>query len=249
MYKYFIEFIDYFEKFFKRFKIIGYFIIIGFVMFYFIENGFEKKRAIEVAEKLTGLNIEKDLLIGEKLNISNERDSILKENKILRFEKDSILKLKEQEAWKASKYKRERNEARKALVEYTPNENYDFLNTEAYPFIGKKEYDFNAKQIFGMRKTFVENEFNKNIIESQVAEIDYCNDALAKVKKLEESSDEIEKSYKEELSIYDDIIIIDEEIIDTTTKQWKKERLKRVWGKIERWVFFIGGIYLGTTIK
>jgi hypothetical protein len=243
--KQFKKVLDWADKFFKRFRALGYIIAVIFLIVYFIDKGFDKREMLRVTEKITGLNMQKDLLIKEKENISEQRDSLISQNKILRAQRDSVLVLKEQEAWRSAKYKRERNEARRKLKEYTPNESYDFLDKEAYPYIGEKQYKFNAKQVTGMHETFVENEYNKSIVETQSSELEYCNEALALSKQSEIISDTVTEMAVEEMLIGEEIMAIDEEKADIAMKQWKKERRKRIWGKVEKWVFAIGGFAAG----
>jgi hypothetical protein len=253
MYKKFLKFIDYFEKFFKRFKVIGYFIVIGFLIFYFIENGFERKEALRVAEKITGLNLEKDILISQKTNVSRQRDSVLNENYFLKEERDSIKKREGYYNKLAQKYKRERNEARDALENLSPNENYRFLQDEAYPYLGLLEFGFNARQVKEMHKTFVENEFCEKELEIKEFQLENCKENLVVSSKIENNSDEAMEMAETEIAVGDSIMKIDDKIIDISMDQWKKNRRKERWNKTKKWVeragIFIGGIFVGKSIN
>jgi len=249
MYKLFLNIIDWFEKFFKRFKVVGYFIVIGFFIFYIVENGWERKEAIRIAERFTGLDMEREIHVKEKAGWRKERLKLQDSIYNIKEQRDSVLVLKDQEAWRSSKYRRERDEARRELKEYTPSTSYVFLDQEAYPFIGDKEYRFNGRQVTGMHETYIDNEHNKNIIGSQQAEIDHCNDALAMTEGIEGMQGEAMEMAKEEIISTEAISEIDQEKAEISMKQWKKERRKKNWGKVKTWVVggasFIGGFILG----
>ena len=245
MYEKFIKILDWFEKFFKRFKALGYLIAIIFVIIYFVNKGFEKKEAIRIAEKITGLNLERDLLLEEKKDLKKERLDLLDSIYNLNERYDSVIVLKDQEAWRSAKYRRERDEARREIRDFTPTERYVFLDETAYPYTGEKIYPFNARQMEGMHETFIENEYNKEIVTSQAAEIDHCNDALALAEGMANLGEEAIEIAEEEIKATEGISAINEEKADIAMKQWKKERRKKIWNKTKTWIGTAAGFAAG----
>lgn len=240
--------LDWAEKFFKRFKAFGYIVAVLFAIVYFTSHGYNKKEAIRIAEKLTGLNLEKDILREEKINLKIERDSLYDELYFAKEQYDSILVLKEQAEWKSTQDKREKNDALRSLRLVTSDSSHIFNQTIAYPFSGKKEYGYNSLQVSEIHKTFIENEFNKDIINDQKTEIDHCNAALAMTENVENISDEVYKSFEEEIEVDNSIMTIADEIIDESMKQWGKERRKRIWGKIKTPAIAVGSFIFGIFI-
>lgn len=246
-------YIDYVSKLFDRFKTFVFIVLACIIIFYIVTGKISRNQAIksatELAEQISGFDLEKDILIGEKINLKSERDSLIEENYKIKEQRDSVLILKDQEAWRSAKYRRERNEARRALKEYTPNDSYEFLQEEGYPFTGEKEYGFNAKQVSGIHGTFIENEFNKDIIESQTAEIDFCNNALAATKEIETLGDEVSKSFEEEIEVDSVMMAIEEEktelLLDEMEKKRRKDRWGKVWNVTKNVLSFIGGVVVG----
>jgi len=246
--------LDWTEKFSKRVKNLMFLILIGMLVFFLITGKIGRNQAIqsakEAVERISGLNLEKDILFNQKEIFRSERDSIREENFRIKEERDLALEQKEQAEWRSDRDKREKNDALRALRLVSSDSSHIFNQTVAYPFSGKKEYGYNAKQVSGIHKTFIENEFNKDIIDDQKAAIDHCNDALASSKELEMSHDEVSKSYEEEIEVDSSIMAIDEEITDIVMDEWKKDRRKERWGKVlgvfEKIGYAVGGFFLGS---
>ena len=100
-----------------------------------------------------------------------------------------------------------------------------------------------------MHETFIDNEYNKSIITSTQRALDNCNEQLAVTTSIETMEGEAMEMAVEELAVADSIMDIDEEKADLAMKQWKKERRKKIWAKIEKWVFLAGGFLVGTQVK
>ena len=251
------KYIDYITKFINRFKTFVFLVIVGILIFYIITGRISKNQAIksatELAEKVSGLDLEKDLLIGQKLDVSRQRDSLINENYFLKEERDSIRNREiyyENLSWK---YKRERNDARRLLPIYTPNQNYSFLDTEAYPFTGEKIYIFNANQMFGMRETFLENDFCKKELDNKEEQLNNCKKELAISDNIETNSDTAMEMAEEEIAVDSTILAIEEEkndlIMDEFNKNRRKERWKKVWNVAEKVGYAVGGFFVGTLTK
>jgi len=244
----FKQFLDWADKFFKRFKAFGYLIAIVFIVFYFIENGFENREAIRMAEKITGLDMQKDLLIKEKANVKFERDSLLNENYNLKVERDEEIELKEKYKKKSIKEEIAKNNAIAALEFFTSNENYRYLQDIAYPYLGELEYGFNERQVKEMRKTHVENEFNMKLLKSKTIQLNICESALTKSLIIEKKSDTIYKKAEEEIAISDSITSIEEQKVDVLTKDKFGKKLKRFWQKIDNYIIPAATFLIGKSL-
>jgi len=254
--KKFTTLLDWIEKFTKRFRALIYLILACTIIFYVVTGRIDRNQALktakETAEKIIGLNFEKDILIAEKANVVFERDSLKTKNKQLIKDRDLILLEKYNQKLLTNKYRRERDEARADLKDYTPNESYDFLDNEAYPFTGEKEYGFNARQVSGIHETFVENESNKNLLASTESELNSCEEAMALSLEHESRGEEIYETYEEEVSIDSSILAIEEEkneiLTDVAKKKRRRDKLKKIWNKTEKIVIAVGSFIGGVLI-
>ena len=140
-----IKGLDWLGKFFKRFKAFGYLVVIIAMCFFFVNNGIKKNQAIKLAERILHLDLEKEVLLGQKNELSIERDSLKKVNFILKESRDSLIVVKNQYHQKSILYKRQRNEALEALKFITSDSSYKFLQNIAYPFLGHD--DFSAQGV------------------------------------------------------------------------------------------------------
>lgn len=252
MYKAFLKIVDWLEKFFKRFKVLGYIVVIGFLVFYFIQNGYEQKEAIRFAEKMTGLNLEKDLAVLEKNKIKSERDSLIEENYYLKESRDSILKEKVISDNMVRKEERAKILALNELKKISSDNSYKFIQ-KYFPYIGNKSYGFNSYQVSGIHKVIIENESNIKIIESKDIQLDICENALEASIDIEKLSNKILYNAEEEIILSDSIILIEEEKNDILMDDWEKKRRRKKWGKVwkttEKVLYAVGGFFLGSAIS
>lgn len=249
---------DWLYNFYKRFQAVGFTILLIALIFSFIGNGCKKQYAVELAEKLLKLDIEKDLVEKkyeevefEKNNIAMERDSLEGVNETLVKQRDRAIVDKYEANRTVARYRKENRELLEALKYVSSDSSYQFLDQEAYPFPGPKEYGFNARQVSGIHHTYVENEGNLKRIDAMEIELDHCETALEASLRVDETSDEMYTLAEEELEKTEEMdklsresARISEKKVQLFKDEQKREKFWKGFWKVTTVVAFAAGLAL-----
>jgi len=227
----------------NRIKTIGMLVLFGLLVFSFIQGGCDRRRAEDMVERVTGLNVQNDIL-REDVKL---KDSLVDaKNKRIKELEDSIYLSKVKFSSLQAKYgnlKGKLEHISDSLIKIPADSSYSFLIHKAYPYRGKMEFPFNAPQVKSIQITYLENKsllgMNNNLV-SQVQELQ----GLISLK------DEVltQKSAQMELmgsSRYDveKIIQNKDEEIKIKDKQLKKEKNRKRFSQ-----YISGAIILVLTI-
>jgi len=214
----------------SRIKTVALLIVIIFFILSLVRNGCERSDLEIMVERITGLNIQNDILQADV----KERDSLLllKDQRIEELRDSlgaSVMRADDLE-YDYSVLQAEFQSLSDSLLTIPADTSYDFLVTEAYPYPGHLKYPFNEPQVKGIHLTFLENikldEINTNLL-SQIDEKDYQLDLKDTVLYEQKSAMLLMEESRLDL---DSVIINKDQIIDIQDEQInKKQRGKTFW--------------------
>lgn len=222
--------LDWLSKFFNRIKGLGFIVAVVLFIIFFVNNGCQKKHAVILTEKITGLSIKNDLLLNE----NKELDKKLQEEKDWRIVYETKAKTFEVEknrlAQENFKLKGKLADISNSLLGISTDSSYSFLQTSAYPFQGDLNYPFNEPQVRAIHKNYLENAVLNSLVDTFTRQVDNCNDLLA-------SKNDIINSYSTSMEVmgaknknYDSIIYNQSEKESIYVKENKRlERRKNLW--------------------
>jgi len=238
----FNKFIDWIGKNIGRIKTIGLLTIIILMIISFVNNGCNRHELSKIVEKVTGLNIQNDIL---HKNIK-ERDSLLllKDVKIAEI-KDSLQKSQKKTKELEMQYKHLENDYRNLsskLISITTDSSYSFLIHIAYPYEGNMKYPFNEPQVKGIHLTWLEKisleELNNNLL----AQVDGCKAQLVlKDNLITETSGEM-SLMKETRKDLEKIIDNKDIIIQTKDKEINRNNRRKNFWKVTTGI--AGGLFI-----
>ena len=226
------EMIDNLNRFLSRIKTVAILVLLLLFILSVVKNGCSYSETNELVEKITGLNIQNDLL-KERIKERNEsiqayRDS-LEMIKTDIFIQDQLIADKEKEI---AFHKENTKKAIQAARTTPKNEIYEFLDTKAYPDTGKKEFLFSEGQTRQIHITYIESisctelvSQQDNLITGLGLQIDNKNE---EIKQLENTLD----LYASNVKSYSRISENQTEIIDTQDVLLKREKKKKNFWKI-----------------
>lgn len=151
-----IAFIDWLDRSMDRIKtVLLLLVIVLFVISLFMNRG-SRSRANDLFEKVTGLNLQNDIL---SLTVSAQNKEIL----LLQQKYDSIQALEAQTAQDLAALKKhyailasQRDDLASQLLKTPADSSYRFLNETAYNYPGDKRFPFNEPQVKAIHLTFLE---------------------------------------------------------------------------------------------
>ena len=240
--------IDWFGKSISRLKNIAILVIIIFFIISLVNNGCERKRAEQLFEKVTGLDLQNDIL---HRNISL-MDTIIseKDEYILELEArdiilcDSISILRADYGDMAD----QKNKIISDLLNVPADTSYKFLNETVYPFPGNQKYRFNEPQIKNIHLDYLENTLLTNMNINLMGQVKTCEDRLVIRDEVTYSLKSQVSAYEEEKSNYDEIIYNKDEIIDYQEGVIGKDKRRGKLWKILAGVGTVLGIVIGSSL-
>lgn len=220
--------IDYIGKNISRLKTVGILLLLVLFGLSVLRNGCDREQAGKLVEKLTGLNIQNDIL---KKDIS-ERDSLINASEhykgILR---DSLKQSQQQVKSLQSKYANlmaKFEGLSDSLIKVSTDSSYSFLIHTAYPYTGTYKYPFNEPQVKGIHLTYLQNKsllgLNENLL-SQNNELTHQLAVKDTIMSESEKSMALMKSTRTDL---EKVISNKDEEIALKDKEAKKQKRRQI---------------------
>ena len=222
--------IDWIGKNLSRIKTIGILIVLVFFVLSLVRNGCDRADLEDMVERVTGLDIENDILMGDV----KKRDSLLLARDIRIAElQDSLwasIMRGDDIAYDYTVLENDYKSLADSLLKIPADTSYEFLVDEAYPYPGHLKYPFNEPQVKGIHLTFLEkiklDKMNLNLL-SQINEKDYQLEVKDTV--VYEQAEALMLMAESRLDL-DSVIINKDEIIEIQDEQIKKQkRSKTIW--------------------
>lgn len=186
--------LDWLSTFFSRVKGIGFLVALVAFIIFFVNNGCQKKHAEQLIEKITGLNIQNDLLMKD----NKEKDSLLLSEQIQRQKLESEYQFKVKERDRLFNENQRLKTQLKGISNYLLNipadSSYAFLDKIAYPYEGEKKYPFNEPQVKNIHKDFLENTILTTLVDTLTAQVSTCEGMLT-------LKDSMGKSYENTIAL------------------------------------------------
>ena len=185
--------IDWISKNLGRIKTIGIILIFTLFVISFISNGCNRDQANKLFQKVTGLDLQNDIL---SLRNRTLQDSLNKEIAI-RLNLMRSKELLEQDKYKLlsdnKTFKKRLADIPAWLLNMPADSSYKFLNEVAYNYPGEKKYPFNDPQVKNIHADYLENA-------SLIGLVATLEDQLVNCERIGENSDSLalsfQKSYK-----------------------------------------------------
>lgn len=191
----FTKIIDYLSKNFGKIKTIVAIVLAGLFIIFLIMNSCSKKQNEQLIEKITGLNIQNDLLLKD----NKQKDLQLLTEKKQREELEIQYQYKQQEAQRLiienSKLRKKITDIPDWLLTIPADSSYAFLNTIAYPYTGEQKYPFNEPQVKGIHQDYLENSLLAQLVDTLSAQMDICQEQLV-------LGDSMFNSFEQSLALY-----------------------------------------------
>jgi len=149
--------LDWINKNLSRIKTAGLLLLFVFFILSFISNGCNKRQAEVLFQRVTGLDLQNDIL---SLKNRTLQDSLNKE-KVLRLQlehsKQVLIKEKQVLETDNVRLKKRIADIPAWILNLPADSSYKFLIDIAYPFPGEKRFPFNEPQIKNMHADYLEN--------------------------------------------------------------------------------------------
>ena len=234
--------LDFLSKNINRLKTIGMILLIVSFLLSLGGGSCQRNKAIELAGKITGLNLKNIIL---KENIA-EKDQELVINKIERDSLKAVIKgLNENTKVLEDNEIAVRSDLRAikdSLMNVPADSSYKFLQTQAYPYPGELKYPFNEIQTRNIHLDYLENKGLITLNENLTNQINICKETL-------HVKDEIMIKYGSDVinllsqkGDHEEIIDNKNEEIELLTEQTDTERKKKGFWKV------VSGILAGLAI-
>lgn len=149
-------FIDKAGKLVSRFKTVGILLVITLFIISLITNGCNRQQANELFEKVTGLNIQNDLL---QTDIKQrQQEAVFKDMAIVRYKAQLAIKENENKELRNdnNNLKKERDADVRDIIAMPVDSSYEFLIKKAYPYKGELKFPFNEPQVKFIHLTYLE---------------------------------------------------------------------------------------------
>lgn len=187
-----------------------------------VMNGCNRERANDLVAKITGLNIQNDIL---RYNLKETAAALIEEQK----SRDSLMLVIHNQSGVINKQKdsikileREKQKILEDLLKIPVEESYEFLQTEAYPYSGERRFPFNEPQVKGIHLTYLEHQN----LEKQVFSLNTLTEEQERMIALKESETQIlQRQFglaKKSMETYQELALSNEDIIETYQKHNKK---------------------------
>lgn len=224
--------IDWLDKSIGRIKTVGTLVIIILFIVSVSINGCNRKQAEVFVEKITGLNIQNDIL-----SLSNKKlDSALVDEKIWRkvFEQKAE-SLDRQKTLLLEENQKLRNKLAlvpSTLIHITSDSSYKYLQEVAYNYPGELKYPFNEPQVKGIHQSYLENGILTQLVDTLEKQVFNCQE-------ITQNKDSISKSFEKSMNIlsekgmnYEKIVGNYSEKEDLYKKENKKLKRQKIFYKV-----------------
>lgn len=226
------EFIDNLNKFFSRIKTIVVLFLLLLFAFSLIKHGYNRHETNELVKKITGLDIQNDLLKKEikerTIQIKAYRDSISEIQAQIAMQEQTIQKNSDV----ITGLRRENRRLKDQAINTPKDEIYEFLIIEAYPDTGKKEFAFSEGQIREIHLDYIDNISCQSIVSAQDTLI---NNLIVQIDNKDSQIEYLENSLslqQQNVKAYSRVMSNQEEIIDRKDEIIKKEKKGKTFWKI-----------------
>ena len=221
--------VDWISKNLGRIKTIG---IILVVVIFIVNNGCNQSARRKLIEKITGVNIENDILH----NDIKKRDTMImiKELRIAALE-DSLKDSEKSYQLLKSQYRHlqgDYSDLADSLLKIPTDSSYDFLQHTAYPYPGELEYPFNEPQVKSIHLTFLEKISLEGMNANLVQQVAGCENQLALKDDIAEEVEGEMMLMKENRSSLEEIVDNKDEIIKFQDKQIDKSGKRKGFWKV-----------------
>ena len=214
-------FIDSSGKVISRIKNIAVLVIVILLAISIISNGCNRQEANELFERVTGLNVQNDIL---KKNIKQRRQDIIKKDSII-TEKNNQIAVKEMEyddlKAELNDLKKQRENIPEEIIKLPTDSSYEYLTKVAYPFPGELKYPFNEPQVKAFHVTYFErisllkeNKVLTSLMENSEDRLLLKESVFREVDSKYNLAVENLSGYEEMIDNKDEIIILQKEEID-----------------------------------
>lgn len=219
------EMIDLLGKNLSRIKTVSIGVLIVLFSLSSINSGCNRQRAEDLFEKVTGLRLANDLLIGQARQSEQEihRLKLIEDSLRLAYQQQET----ELQAYK-QKYldiKHEYDNLAETLLTVPVEESYNFLTTKAYPFLGEKRFLFNEPQVKGIHKTWLEADNLKLQNSNLIGQLNHTELMLGNLNQRLETGQQVQNEYSKANMLYKEALSNSTEVIQLTEKEIR--RLKR----------------------
>lgn len=224
-----MKLLDWIGKWISQVKTIAIVVLIICFSVSFIQNGCQGDDINILVERVTGLNIDNDVL--KKRTRAQDSLIWLKEKQILNLEylaraqADSNKVLKVENSSLQASY----DALAEKVLKTPPDTSYAFLDKHAYPFPGEKKYPFNEMQVQGMHLTFLQNKGLNEINSNLKEQVDGCEALVAiqdeTLAQIEEKNTIVNARQATMMERLDNR----EEVIQVQQEQIKKDKRRKIW--------------------
>ena len=226
------EKIDSLNKFLSRIKTVVILVLLLLFILSVVKHGCSYSETNDLVQRVTGLDVENDIL----------RTTIRERSRLIKTYKDSIemiqtdIFIQDQVIAEKEKEIVYHKKNTKRLIDQAKNmpksEIYEFLDTQAYPDTGKKEFLFSEGQTRQIHITYIESISCTELVSQQddlisglALQVDHKNE---QIKQMENSI----LLYASNIRSYENISENHEEIIDIQDKLLKREKRKKTFWQI-----------------
>lgn len=244
MFKGLSKIVDWLGQQLDRIKTIAIVVLVILVGLAFIQNGCQREDMYELANKITGLDVENDVLTRINNNLEETVDSIALENERLKEKIKDIDKQRQAVQDQLEKVKENRDSLLIAMMNMPTDEKYEFLTEVAYPYDGPLEYPFNEPQVNNIYHTFQDKQFLEFENELLQNDIEGCNQQLAMTDSIKANMSKSMSVLRSQTARKDTIISNQEEIRKYTEEEVQKLRRKLLFWKIGTGVATVGLIII-----
>ncbi len=242
--KWLSDFLDWFNKQLGRIKTIAVIVLVILFAVAAINNGCQREYANDLVERVTGLNVQNDILKKENKEIIQDLDSLKTAYRelVLKYERTDSIRDVYGEIIADLKYQRD---TLKDYIRKTPtNELYEWLDKIRFPYQGEKIYKFNQPQVSDIYYVTQDYDIVKEENEVLSDDISQCDYQLALKDSLLNNRMQSMALMKSTVRNNNEIILNLEEKVEVTEDQVKRYKRKLFWWKLGTGVAVVGGIIL-----
>jgi hypothetical protein len=219
------EIVDWLGKQLDRLKTISIVLLVILFIIAVVNNGCQKQNALDLIERVTGLNVQNDILIKQNLELKRQQDSI---NSLVDSLEVAILdseKIRTGLQRELQDVKEERDDLKDQILKVPTSTLYAELIEEIYPYPGEMKYPFNDPQVENIYYVSKDYELVKQENELLQDDISQCEIQLNISDSIQMQIKRASNVIQKEVLNGEDIILNLEEEINLSEDEIK--RLKR----------------------
>jgi hypothetical protein len=239
-----VNFIDWFNHQLGRIKTVSIIVLVVLFSIAAINNGCQKQQAFELVERVTGLNIQNDILKKQNRELDNTLDSLQSAYTDLetKYAKTDSIRKAYSNIISGLRYERD---TLKDYIRKTPtSELYAWLDQIRYPYQGDKKYKFNQPQVNDIYFVTKDYDIVKEENQTLSSDIEQCNYQLVLKDSLLNNKVESMFLYQTLSENKSEIIQNMEEKQALTEDQIKKYKRKLFWWKVGTGTAIVAGILI-----